>query len=193
MLYNLLQSADDWLDERGLYSLLQVLYQIEFRAFGAVLLGFALVLLFGRPTIRWLLRQKIGDVPEFYNADLNELMKSKSATPTMGGILIIGSVLATALLLADLRTRHVIIAVFVLLWLVALGGIDDWLKLTSATRTPGSRNWRERCSMVSLFPFRNEAMRFAGHFTANSSAMYAACFPTVTTESILGRDSLSRM
>ena len=139
MLYNLLQSADDWLDERGLYSLLQVLYQIEFRAFGAVLLGFGLVLVFGTPTIRWLLRQKIGDVPEFYNADLNELMKSKSATPTMGGILIIGSVLVTALLLADLRNRHVIIAVFVLLWLVALGGIDDWLKLTSARRGPGSR------------------------------------------------------
>ncbi len=139
MLYNLLQSTDDTLDELGLYSLLQVLYQLEFRAFAAVLLGFALVLLFGRRTIRWLIRQKIGDAPEFYHADLNELMARKAATPTMGGIVVVGAVLATTLLLADLRNRYVIIAFVVLGWLAVLGGFDDWLKLTSARRGPGSR------------------------------------------------------
>ena len=36
MLYNLLQSYDDWLAEHGSYSLLQVLYQLEFRAFFAL-------------------------------------------------------------------------------------------------------------------------------------------------------------
>ncbi|MHC4710057.1 MAG: hypothetical protein ACYTA3_06455 [Planctomycetota bacterium] len=35
MLYNLLQATDDRLDEMGLYSLLQVFYQLEFRAFAA--------------------------------------------------------------------------------------------------------------------------------------------------------------
>ncbi len=139
MLYNLLQSRDGWLDDKGLYSLLQVLYQIEFRAFAAVLLSFGLVLLFGRPTIRWLVRQKIGDSPEFYRADLNELMARKAATPTMGGMLIVAAMAVTILLLADLRNRHVTIALFVLVWLAALGGIDDWLKLTSARRRPGSR------------------------------------------------------
>ncbi len=139
MLYNLLQAADDWLDEAGLYSLLQVLYQIEFRAFAAVLLGFVLVLLGGKPVIRWLIRQKIGDSPEFYRADLNELMAGKASTPTMGGVLIVGAILATVLLLADLRSRYVIIALVVLAWLAALGGIDDWLKLTSARRGPGTR------------------------------------------------------
>ncbi len=37
MLYNLLQANADKLDRLGLYSLLQVLYQLEFRAFAAVL------------------------------------------------------------------------------------------------------------------------------------------------------------
>ena len=139
MLYNLLQAADDWLDEMGLYSLLQVLYQLEFRAFAAVLLSFGLVLLLGSPVIRWLIRQKIGDAPEFHHDDLNELMARKAQTPTMGGILIVGAVLLTTYLLADLRNRYVIIAFVALGWLVALGGIDDWLKLTSARRGPGSR------------------------------------------------------
>ncbi len=139
MLYNLLQLADDWLDEVGLYSLLQVLYQLEFRAFAAVLLSFGLVLLFGSRVIRWLVRAKIGDAPEFYRADLNELMARKAATPTMGGVLVVGAMLASIVLLADLRNRYVIIALFVTVWLAVLGGVDDWLKLTSARRGPGSR------------------------------------------------------
>ncbi len=139
MLYNLLQLADDWLDEVGLYSLLQVLYQLEFRAFAAVLLSFGLVLLFGSRVIRWLVRAKIGDAPEFYRADLNELMARKAATPTMGGVLVVGAMLAAIVLLADLRNRYVIIALLVTVWLAVLGGVDDWLKLTSARRGPGSR------------------------------------------------------
>ena len=48
MLFNLLQSMDEWLDSVGLYSFLQVLYQREFRAFTAVVVAFYLAsLLFG--------------------------------------------------------------------------------------------------------------------------------------------------
>ncbi len=139
MLYNLLQLTNQWLDEIGLFPLVRVLYELEFRAFFAVIFSFLLVLLFGKRTIAFLLKQKIGDAPEFYHADLNRLMESKAATPTMGGVLICGSVLATVLLFADLTERYVHLAVIVLIWLAAVGGVDDWLKLTSARRSPGSR------------------------------------------------------
>jgi phospho-N-acetylmuramoyl-pentapeptide-transferase len=139
MLYNLLQLMQNWLDEIGLYSVVQVLNQLHFRAFSAVVIGFVIVLLFGRTFIRWLLTQKIGDNPEFYHKDLNELMASKSATPTMGGLLICGSVFITSLLLADLTNQYVRLGLVVLIWLAAVGGVDDWLKLTSARRNPGSR------------------------------------------------------
>jgi len=139
MLYNLLQLTDDWLEAVGLFRFAQVLYQLEFRAFFAVVVSFLLVLIFGRRTIRWLIKQKVGDAPEFYHTDLNDLMASKAATPTMGGILICGSILATSLLLADLRNTYVHLALIVLIWLAIVGGADDWLKLTSARRSPGSR------------------------------------------------------
>ncbi|TVQ51192.1 MAG: phospho-N-acetylmuramoyl-pentapeptide-transferase [Phycisphaerales bacterium] len=141
MFYNLLQSEDlqNWLVEHGLYPLVMVMYQLEFRAFFAVVVSFLFVLLFGRRTIRFLLRQKIGDAPEFYHADLNKLMSSKAATPTMGGVLICVSILATVLLLADMTERYVHLALIVLLWLAVVGGADDWLKLTSARRNPGAR------------------------------------------------------
>lgn len=139
MLYNLLQIMDQQLDDWGLIRLVRVMYQLEFRAFFAVVFSFALVLLFGKRTINWLVRQKIGDAPEFYNPDVNRLMASKAATPTMGGVLICGSIMVTMLLFADLTVRYVHLAIIVLAWLAVVGGFDDWLKLTSHRRSPGSR------------------------------------------------------
>jgi phospho-N-acetylmuramoyl-pentapeptide-transferase len=66
-------------------------------------------------------------------------MASKAATPTMGGLLICAAILITSLLLADLTQRYVHLALLVLIWLGVVGGVDDWLKLTSARRHPGSR------------------------------------------------------
>lgn len=139
MLYHLLIYTEDWLDKIGLDSLLQVFYYLEFRAFVAVICSFLFVLLFGKKTIRWLIKQKIGDSPEFYHPDLNKMMALKAATPTMGGVLICASIFVSILLFADLTNRYVIIALIVLAWLAVLGGFDDWLKLTSARRAPGSR------------------------------------------------------
>jgi phospho-N-acetylmuramoyl-pentapeptide-transferase len=140
MLYNLLQLAGEWLDDIGLFRFVRVMYQLEFRAFFAVVVSFAIVLIFGNRTIGWLLKKKIGDAPEFHNADVNKLMAGKAATPTMGGLLICGSILATTLLFADLRNQYVHLAMIVLVWLAAVGGFDDWLKLTSRHRNPGSRD-----------------------------------------------------
>ncbi|MCH2137489.1 MAG: phospho-N-acetylmuramoyl-pentapeptide-transferase [Phycisphaerales bacterium] len=140
MLYHLLQSGDAWLEQLGVYSLMQVLYQIEFRAFAAAIIAWLFVLLLGRPVINWLRARKIGDVPEFNREALNALMASKAATPTMGGVLIAGGIACSVLLLGDLTNRYIHMALLVLLWLSIVGGVDDWLKLTTAQRAPGSRD-----------------------------------------------------
>ncbi|MEC8733961.1 MAG: phospho-N-acetylmuramoyl-pentapeptide-transferase [Planctomycetota bacterium] len=139
MLFNVLDHFQNRIESLGLWPYLQVLYQEEFRALAALLLSFGLVMFFARRVIAWLVRMKVGDSPEFYNADLNELMRSRSGTPTMGGILICGAILASGLLLADLGNRYVVLGLVVLLWLGILGISDDWLKLTAARRNPGSR------------------------------------------------------
>ncbi|MDP6479789.1 MAG: hypothetical protein QGI75_07065, partial [Phycisphaerales bacterium] len=139
MLYNLLQYGDQWLGQWGGYSLLRVLYQIEFRVFAAAITAFFFVLLFGKPCIRWLIRKKIGDSPEFEHADLNQLMGSKRHTPTMGGVLIVGGIIVATVLLADLQNRYVHLSLLVTIWLAGVGIADDWLKLTVSSRVPGSR------------------------------------------------------
>jgi len=140
MLYNLLQYGDQWLGQWAGYSLLRVLYQIEFRVFAAALTAFLFVLVCGRPCVRWLIRKKIGDSPEFEHADLNQLMGSKRHTPTMGGILIVGGIFVATLLLADLQNRYVHLCLLVVIWLAGVGIADDWLKLTVSSRLPGSRD-----------------------------------------------------
>ena len=112
---------------------------VLFRATLAILLGFVLVWVATPRAIRILMRLKVGDRPEFNNAKLDELVKHKAHTPTMGGLVIMGAVGLAVLLLADLTNYYVRMSLFALLWLTTLGAIDDWLKLTAARRG-GSRD-----------------------------------------------------
>ncbi len=140
MIYRLIRSfLRDWLIANDLYGFVRPLTYPEFRAVLAIVFSFLLVLLLGRRVIRMLLGMKIGDTPEFYNKSLNDLTRDKRNTPTMGGILIVGAILMTTLLLADIRSFYVQMAMLCLVSLAALGGADDYLKLTAARRRPGSR------------------------------------------------------
>jgi phospho-N-acetylmuramoyl-pentapeptide-transferase len=102
-----------------------------FRCITALLTSLWIALFIGPKIIRWLMRKKIGDRPEFNHAALNELTKGKANTPTMGGLIIILSVLSSTLLWARLTNPFIQKAIFLLIWFAALGGVDDWLKLTS--------------------------------------------------------------
>mgnify|MGYP001598083680 CR=1 FL=1 len=150
MLYQLYMwaSRHSWVSENGMFA------GVIFRAAGAIMLSFLIVLLCGGRVIRWLLKQKVGDRPEFHNATLNELTKHKGNTPTMGGIMIIGAIVVSTLLLADIGNFYVDMALLCLVYLAGLGAIDDWLKLTTARRTPGSRDgliaWEKMVFQVGL-------------------------------------------
>jgi phospho-N-acetylmuramoyl-pentapeptide-transferase len=124
-----------------------------FRASLAVLCGFLLVWALGPLVIRTLVRLKIGDRPEFDHAALNAATRSKANTPTMGGLLISVAITITVLLLSNLANFYVLMGLFCLLWLAALGAIDDWLKLTANRRAgtrDGLRMWEKLVFQVAL-------------------------------------------
>src|SRR5215472_15845008 len=56
--------------------------------------------------------------------------QKKAGTPTMGGLLIVASMLAATLLLANITNPYVWIAIFVTLTFGAIGFTDDYFKLT---------------------------------------------------------------
>ena len=136
MIYLLVRNNQQWLDAHGL-GFLRVFTFVTFQATVAVMLGFFIVWLAGPRVIAWLRQQKIGDRPDFDQADINRMMEGKKGTPTMGGLLIITSIAVTTLLLADLTNFYVRAALVCLLWLGSVGAADDWLKLTAARR-PGT-------------------------------------------------------
>lgn len=124
-----------------------------FRSLMAVLLAFVVVWALGPRVIRTLVRMKIGDQPNFDHETLNQMTQSKQNTPTMGGVLIALAIAVTVFVWADLTNFYVIMALFCLVWLAVLGGIDDWLKLTvhrrSGTRD-GLRMWEKLVFQVAL-------------------------------------------
>jgi len=105
-----------------------------FRGIAAALTALLVAWVVGPKIIRWLMRKKIGDRPEFHHAALNELMKDRTNTPTMGGLIIILAILAGTFLWAKLNNPFVQKAIFVVIWYGALGAVDDWLKLTGKIR-----------------------------------------------------------
>ncbi|MFZ4572885.1 MAG: phospho-N-acetylmuramoyl-pentapeptide-transferase [Phycisphaerales bacterium] len=139
MLYLLFEATRDWLLDMHIESAFSVLDELLFRASAAAGISFAMVLIFGRRTIRWLTRMKIGDAGLSDAAALKTHAQAKANVPTMGGILIIGAILAGTLLMADLREFYVQLGLIVAAWLSVLGGFDDWLKLTAKSRGTGSR------------------------------------------------------
>ena len=165
MLYVLFDILRSWLDAHGLYWPLGLLDQEQFRALFAAGLAFAMVLVLGRPTINKLRQLKIGDPGLTDAEDLRAHTASKANTPTMGGVLVAGAIFLTTVLLADVREFYMQLGLVVLVWLAVLGGADDWLKLTAASRGVGSRQglyaWEKLVFqlgiglLVGLFAYRH--------------------------------------
>ncbi len=123
------------------------------RITGAAVVSFALVMIFAPRLIRVLIKMKLGDRPEFDHADLNELTRHKSNTPTMGGVLIVPAMLVSVLLFADLYNMYIRMGVLALIWLGTLGGLDDWLKLRhqagKGTRD-GLKSWEKLLFQIGV-------------------------------------------
>ncbi|MBU6154074.1 MAG: phospho-N-acetylmuramoyl-pentapeptide-transferase [Bdellovibrionales bacterium] len=119
-----------------LYSLLYPLHEsfgvfnvfkyITFRSFGAMMTAMILSLLLGAPFIRWLRAKAIGQSIRELGPESHY---SKKGTPTMGGGLILGSILVSTLLWSDLKNHYVWISLFVLIGTGIIGWIDDYKKV----------------------------------------------------------------
>jgi len=109
-----------------------VFLYVTFRAIAAAVTAFLLTLIFGNFIIRILIALKLGQpirgAAEVHR--LAELHGGKQGTPTMGGVLVIGSVFVSSLLWARLDNRFVWLVLFCMIYLGALGFADDYLKVT---------------------------------------------------------------
>ncbi len=98
---------------------------ITFRSAMAFVTAFLAGILYGKKIIAFLKRKQLGETVR----DLGlEGQKSKEGTPTMGGLIIIGSTLVAVLLFNNLTNVYIQILILTLLWMGLIGFIDDYIK-----------------------------------------------------------------
>ncbi len=103
---------------------------VTFRGVCAALFSFALCMLIGPKVIRFLWARSITELTEKGDSKkLDELMREKKGTPTLGGVIIIIPFLISTLLWADPYNYYVLLSMFTVVVLSILGGFDDWVKL----------------------------------------------------------------
>lgn len=99
---------------------------ISFRAGATLLLSLFIALVFGRKIIDRLQLMQVGEIVR----DLGlEGQMSKTGTPTMGGVIIIVSILIPCLLLGNLSSVYMQLLIVATLWLGTMGFLDDYLKM----------------------------------------------------------------
>tara|TARA_R110002096_G_scaffold179153_2_gene356123 strand:+ start:3535 stop:4674 length:1140 start_codon:yes stop_codon:yes gene_type:complete len=135
MLYYLSEYLTQLAETNENYSFLSPFRVFTFgtaRAGGACVTAFLLTLMIGPAVIRKLVSLKVGQpirTAEEVHA-LYELHEGKGGTPTMGGVMILGTILASTLLWARLDNPFIMVLIFVLLTHGYLGFRDDYAKVT---------------------------------------------------------------
>ncbi len=99
---------------------------LSFRAAAAVITSLFIAILIGRRIIYFLQRRQIGET--IRNLDL-EGQYRKQGTPSMGGIIIIASILVPVLLFARLDNVYIILMIVTTVWVGLIGFADDYIKI----------------------------------------------------------------
>ena len=91
----------------------------------AVLLSLIIALVYGKKIINYLRNKQMGELVR----DLGlEGQKQKEGTPTMGGLIIIFATVIPVLLFTRITNVYIVLLLVSMLWMGAIGFIDDYLK-----------------------------------------------------------------
>ena len=123
---------------RDIFFPFNIFRYITFRAGLAAITTFVLCLILGPFFIKRLRKLKVQEIAKRTDCpDLDQFQNSKEGTPTMGGVFIVGSILFSVFLWADLSNKFVLLTMFTCLWLAILGWVDDYTKLTQQGKKRG--------------------------------------------------------
>src|ERR1035437_341501 len=99
---------------------------ISFRSAAAVITSLVISLLIGKRIILYLQRKQVGEVVR----DLGlEGQYKKQGTPSMGGVIILASIIIPTLLFAKLGNVYIILMLMTTIWLGLIGFLDDYIKI----------------------------------------------------------------
>ncbi|MGL4630721.1 MAG: phospho-N-acetylmuramoyl-pentapeptide-transferase [Leadbetterella sp.] len=122
MLYYLFQYLDKTFDFPGA----GVFKYISFRASMALIVSLLIAAIYGKPIIRLLQKLQIGESIRDLGLD-GQLQKK--GTPTMGGFIILASLLIPVLLFSKLENVYIILLITATIWTTLIGFADDYIKV----------------------------------------------------------------
>ncbi|MBX2844177.1 MAG: phospho-N-acetylmuramoyl-pentapeptide-transferase [Flammeovirgaceae bacterium] len=122
MLYYLFEFLDKHFDIAG-----TGLFQyISFRALMTAAFSLLFAAIFGKKIIRFLQKKQVGETIR----DLGlEGQMAKKGTPTMGGLIIIATILIPVFLFADVLNVYIVLLIIATVWMGLIGFIDDYIKI----------------------------------------------------------------
>ena len=100
---------------------------ISFRALLTLILSLLISAWFGEKFIKYLKRHNINEVQR--DASIDPFGTEKKGVPSMGGIIIIVSILVPVILLGRMRNIYLILMIVTTVWLGLLGFADDYIKI----------------------------------------------------------------
>lgn len=100
---------------------------VSFRSLTALILSLIISAWFGEKYIKWLKRKQITETAR--DRSIDPFGEKKIGVPSMGGVIIMVSILVPALLLGRLRNVYLLLMIATTVWLGFLGGLDDFIKI----------------------------------------------------------------
>ncbi|MBP5800160.1 MAG: phospho-N-acetylmuramoyl-pentapeptide-transferase [Prevotella sp.] len=100
---------------------------ISFRSLLTLILSLLISAWFGEKFIKWMKRRKIFETER--DPEIDPFGVEKKGVPTMGGIIIIVSILVPVLFFGRIRNIYLILMIITTLWLGFLGFLDDYIKI----------------------------------------------------------------
>ena len=100
---------------------------ISFRALLTLIFSLLLSAWFGEKFIKWMKRRKIFETER--DPSIDPFGVEKKDVPTMGGIIIIVSILVPVILFGRIRNIYLILMIITTVWLGFLGFLDDYIKI----------------------------------------------------------------
>jgi len=121
MLYHLFTYLDQFdIPGAGMF------YYLSFRSMFTVITSLIISMIIGKRIIKLLQRKQIGESVRDLGLDGQSL---KQGTPTMGGVIILASIIVPVLLFADLTNVYIILMLIATVWLGMIGFLDDYIKV----------------------------------------------------------------
>lgn len=139
-----------------------VFQYITFRSAAAAITSLLISFIFGPMIIKYL---RLKQIHEQNKLELQEVgnHSKKAGTPTMGGIIVLCSVLIPTLLWGDIKNAYVIVIFIATLWMGLVGFLDDYLKVIKKKQKGLIARWK-LIGQISLGLFVGGLIYFCPHF-----------------------------